>query len=434
MEASTIGILGFVIALLLILVRVPVAIAMGLVGAIGFGIINGFDSVAFVMGAAPFESVFPYTLSVVPLFLMMGVFASHAGLSSSLFRGVNAFVGHFKGGLAMASIGACAGFGAICGSSLATAATMCRVTLPEMRRHGYDDSLSSAAIAAGGTLGVLIPPSILLVIYGLLTEQSIGRLFAAALIPGLLATLLYMGAVAVQVRRNPELGPAARKYSWSERFETLREIRAVVGLFALVIGGIYIGLFSPTEAAAVGAFGAIVMAVARKAITKSVFWECMRETAQMTGMIFLILIGAAVFNYFIETTNLPQLLISAVGEAGLSPITVLLLLMVFYIILGCFMDALSMILLTVPFVFPLISALGLDPIWFGVLLVTVAELGLITPPVGMNLFIIQGVAGNMRLETVAKGVVPFLIADIIRLAILILIPGLVLWLPSITAF
>lgn len=434
MEASTIGVVGFIAALLLILLRVPVAIAMGMVGAIGFGVVNGFDSVAFIMGAAPFESVFPYTLSVVPLFLMMGVFAAHAGLSSSLFRGVNAFVGHFKGGLAMASIGACAGFGAICGSSLATAATMCRVALPEMRHHGYDDRLSSAAIAAGGTLGVLIPPSILLVIYGLLTEQSIGRLFAAALIPGILATLLYMGAVAVQVRRNPTLGPAAERFSWAERFATLRDIWPVIALFTLVIGGIYIGLFSPTEAAAVGAFGAVLLAFARKALTKLVFVECLRETAQITGMIFLILIGAAVFNYFIETTNLPQLLIGIVENRGLSPIVVLLLLMLFYVVLGCFMDALSMILLTVPFVFPLIAALGLDPIWFGVLLVTVAELGLITPPVGMNLFVIQGVAGDMPLETVARGVIPFLVADIIRLAILVMVPALALWLPSVMTF
>lgn len=434
MDAPIIGIIGFVAALVLILFRVPVAIAMGLVGAIGFGVVNGFDSVGFIMGAAPFESVFPYTLSVVPLFLMMGVFAARAGLSTSLFRGVNAFIGHFKGGLAMASIGACAGFGAICGSSLATAATMCRVALPEMRRHGYDDRLSSAAIAAGGTLGVLIPPSILLVIYGLLTEQSIGRLFAAALIPGLLATFLYMAAVAVQVWRKPELAPASERMPWRARWGTLHEIWPVVGLFVLVIGGIYAGLFSPTEAAAIGAFGAMVLAWAKKAMTGTVFKECLRETAQLTGMIFLILIGAAVFNYFIETTNLPHLLIGAVEEAGMSPMAVLLVLMLFYIVLGCFMDALSMILLTVPFVFPLIAALGLDPIWFGVLLVTVAELGLITPPVGMNLFVIQGVAGNMRLETVARGVVPFLVADIVRLALLILIPTITLWLPSLTAF
>ena len=434
MSDPVIGLLGFLATLVLIAFGVPVAIAMGVVGAIGFGVLNGWDAVGFIMGGAPFEATFPYTLSVVPLFLMMGVFAAHAGLSGSLYQGVNAFVGHLRGGLAMASVGACAGFGAICGSSLATAATMCRVALPEMRRHGYDDSLASAAIAAGGTLGVLIPPSILLVIYALLTEQSIGALFAAALIPGILGTLLYMAAVWVQVRRKPELGPAAERRSWPERFATLREIWPVVLLFVVVIGGIYMGLFSPTEAAAVGAFGAVVLAWARKALTKSVLRDCFRETAEITGMIFLILIGSAVFNYFIETAGLPQLLIGQVEALGLPPLAVMLLIMVFYIVLGCFMDALSMILLTVPFVVPLVAAQGFDLIWFGIIIVTVAELGLITPPVGMNLFVIKGVSADLKMETIVKGVLPFLAADVVRLGLLIAFPALVLWLPGLAGF
>ncbi len=425
------GLLGFIATLILILLRVPVAIAMGAVGAVGYAFLNGWSAMWFVMGSGPFEAVFPYTLSVVPLFLMMGVFAAHAGLSTSLFRGVNAFMGHMRGGLAMASIGACAGFGAICGSSLATAATMCRVALPEMRRHGYDDRLSSASIAAGGTLGVLIPPSILLVIYGLLTEQSIGRLFSAALVPGLLATGLYMGAVAIQTRIAPALGPAGPRHNWQERGRTMLDIWPVVLLFTAVIGGIYVGLFSPTEAAAVGAFGAITLAWARRQLSGKIFRQCLIETAEISGMIFLILIGASIFNYFIETTQLPQLLIETVGSWHLSPLAVMALLMVFYIVLGCFMDSLSMILLTVPFVFPLVSFLGFDLVWFGIILVTAAELGLITPPVGMNLFVIQGVARDVKLETIIRGVVPFLIADIIRLAILIVFPDLALWLPSL---
>jgi len=431
MSDPVVGLLGFVAALVLILLRVPVAIAMGVVGAAGFTLLNGWDGMLFVMGTGPFEAVFPYTLSVVPLFLMMGVFAAHAGLSTSLFQGVNAFMGHLRGGLAMASIGACAGFGAICGSSLATAATMCKVALPEMRRHGYADSLASASIAAGGTLGVLIPPSILLVIYALLTEQSIGQLFVAALIPGLLATALYMLAVAVQTRLKPALGPAAERHSWGERGRTMLDIWPVVLLFVLVIGGIYTGMFSPTEAAAVGAFGAVILAWARKQLTRQVFRDCLVETAEITGMIFLILIGAAIFNFFIEGTNLPRLLIGSVEAWGLPPMAVLILVLVFYIVLGCFMDALSMILLTVPFIFPLIASLGFDPIWFGILLVTVAELGLITPPVGMNLFVIQGVARDLKLETVVRGVIPFLLADIARVVILVAFPAITLWLPSL---
>lgn len=434
MSDPVIGLLGFLATLVLIGFGVPVAIAMGVVGAVGFGLLNGWDAVGFIMGGAPFEATFPYTLSVVPLFLMMGVFAAHAGLSGSLYQGVNAFVGHMRGGLAMASIGACAGFGAICGSSLATAATMCRVALPEMRRHGYDDSLASASIAAGGTLGVLIPPSILLVIYALLTEQSIGALFAAALIPGVIGTFLYMAAVWVQVRRKPHLGPAGKRYSWSERLTTIRAIWPVALLFVVVIGGIYLGFFSPTEAAAVGAFGALVLAWGRGALTRRVLRQCFQETAEITGMIFLILIGSAVFNYFIETAGLPQLLVGQVEALGLSPMAVMLLIMLFYIVLGCFMDALSMILLTVPFVVPMVATLGFDLVWFGVIIVTVAELGLITPPVGMNLFVIQGVASDLRIQTIVKGVVPFLAADVVRLAILIAFPALVLWLPRLAGF
>ena len=430
MSPPLIGLLGFATTLFLILFRVPVAIAMGVVGAIGFGVLNGFFGVGFVMGSAPFEAVFPYSLSVVPLFVMMGVFAAHTGLSQSLYRAVHAFVGHLRGGLAIATIGACAGFGAICGSSLATAATMCRVALPEMRRHGYDDRLASASIAAGGTLGVLIPPSILLVIYGLLTETSIGRLFLAGIVPGLLATGLYMAAVAVQTARRPELGPAGARSSGAARLRAVRDVWGTALLFLLVIGGIYRGWFSPTEAAAVGALGAFLIALLLGRMSKGVLLAVAHETMQTTGMIFLILLGASVFNYFIETAGVPQLLIGWVEQADLPRHAVLLIVLAFYLVLGCFLDSLSMILLTVPFVFPLIAALQFDPVWFGILLVTVAELGLITPPVGMNLFVIQGTAGDLRLETIVRGIGPFLLADLIRLLVLIALPQLVLWLPA----
>jgi tripartite ATP-independent transporter DctM subunit len=430
-SAPLVGLFGFVAVLALILLRVPVGVSMGVVGALGYGLLNGWDGAAFVMGVAPYESSFPYSLSVVPLFIMMGIFAAHAGLSRALYEAVYAFIGHRRGGLAMATVGACAGFGAICGSSLATAATMGRVALPEMRRRGYDDRLASASIAAGGTLGVLIPPSIVLAVYGLMTEQSIGELFAAALLPGLVGTLLYMAAISVQTWRNPRLGPAGEPFTAGKRLAAVREVWGVALLFAVVIGGMYLGWFSPTEAAAVGAFGAFAFALLRGALTGRVLAACMLETATTSGMIFLILVGAGVFNYFIETSGLPQLLVQFTQDLGWNRYMVLLLLMAFYIVLGCFMDSLSMILLTVPFIFPLVSALQFDPVWFGILLVTVVELGLITPPVGMNLFVLQGVARDLRLETIIRGIGPFLLADMVRLAILIAFPAISLWLPSL---
>jgi tripartite ATP-independent transporter DctM subunit len=430
MSDPLIGVIGFIVALILIVFRVPIAIALGVVGVIGFGVINGFDVVGFVLGSGVFEAIFPYTLSVIPLFLLMGVVASRSGLSTDLFGAANAAFGRFRGGLAIATIGACAGFGAICGSSMATVATMGRVALPEMRAAGYDDRLSTASIAAAGTLGVLIPPSILLVIYGLLTEQSIGKLFSAAILPGVLSTALYALAVVLQVRLNPKL--AGLESFRSQQLSTGSQRRAfpVVMLFVAVIGGIQVGIFSPTEAAAVGAGGAILIALIRRALSKSVIGLIARETVEMTGVIFFIMIGAALFNVFLETTGLPQFLVKLIEEAALAPLLILLCVLAFYVVLGCFMDALSMILLTIPFVFPVILSLGYDPIWFGVIIVTVAELGLITPPIGMNLFIIQGVSGDVQSHTVMRGILPFIIADIVRLAILVAAPQIVLWLPS----
>lgn len=430
MSDPLLGLVGFVVTVVLILIRVPVAVAMGAVGVAGFTIVNGWRGTEFILGAAPFEAVFPYSLSVVPLFILMGVFAAQAGLSRSLYDAVNAFTGHARGGLAMATIGACALFGAICGSSLATSATMCKVALPEMRRHGYDDRLATATIAAGGTLGVLIPPSVILVLYGLLTETSIGQLFIAALVPGLLATLLYIAAIAVTVARRPELGPPSERHSWAERGAVLGRVWGVLGLFLLVIGGMYLGWFSPTEAAAVGALGAFVMALASGRMTGRTFLEGCWQTMETTGMIFLILVGAGLFNYFIETTGLPQYLVGVIEASGLSQFTVLLIVVLFYLALGCVMDALSMVLLTIPFIFPMVDALGVDPVWFGILIVSVAEIGLITPPVGMNLFVIQGAAGDVRQSTIVKGILPFLAADVVRIALLLAFPIIVLWLPG----
>jgi len=427
MQGPAIGLLGFAAVVLLIMLRVPVGIAMGVVGAIGYGLVYGFATLGFVLGRAPFDAVFPVSLSVVPLFVMMGVFAGHGGLSKSLYSLVASFIGHFRGGLAMATIGASALFGAVCGSSIATAATIGRIALPEMRAHGYQDRLAAASVAAGGTLGVMIPPSIMFVIYGLMTENPIGKLFVAGILPGLLGMALYMGAVGWLTHRHPEAGPAAERHTWAERLRGLKDVWQVVLLFGVVLGGMYVGWFSPTEAAAVGAFGALLLAALGGRLTMALLGNGFLETASTTAMIFLILIGAAVFNFFIDATGLTQAIIANVRHLGWSPLAVLLALCVFYVLLGCLMDSLSMILLTLGAVYPLVGALNLDPIWFGVLLVTLAEIGMITPPVGMNLFVLQGVAG-IRMEVIARGILPFVGADVVRIALLIAFPAIATWL------
>lgn len=430
MSGGMIGFLGFALALGLIALGFPVAVAMAVVGVGGFWLLNGWTGAAFILGSSPFEAIFPYSLSVVPLFVMMGVFAARAGLSRSLFDMVNSFLGHVRGGLAVTAIGACALFGAICGSSLATVATMGRVAIPEMKRHGYADSLSSASIAAGGTLGVLIPPSILLVIYGILTQTSIGQLFIGAIIPGILGAVLYGLAIVARVRMAPHLAPPVPRSTWAMRLRSIGRVWGVVLLFGLVIGGIYLGWFSPTEAAAVGAVGAFVLAVISRELTRQALKESVRETAALTGMIFFILIGASLFNYFLETTGLPAALIRLIEDSGLGPTAVLVLIMLFYIVLGCFMDAMSMILLTVPFLAPVAAALGFDMVWFGILIVTVAEIGLITPPIGMNLFVVQATQPGLSQRVVVQGILPFILADVVRLVILASFPILALWLPS----
>ena len=423
------GVAGFAALILLILLRVPIAIAMATVGVVGGVALNGMRPAGLVIASQTLEAVFPYTLSVIPLFVLMGVFVTRADLSKKLYDGIYALLCHRPGGLAQATVGACAMFGAICGSSLATAATMTRVALPEMRARGYSDSLSTGAIAAGGTLGILIPPSIILMIYGVLTGTSIGKLFVAGLLPGLVGTALYMLAARYTVWRDPKAGPPAARVPWGERLRVLTRIWDVFLLFGLVLGGIYGGFFSTTEAAAVGAFGGLVAAIARQ---KSLRFlpEAIESAAQTTAMIFVIIVATAAFNAFIERTHLPDTVIGFVSGAGLHPTVVLILLMSVYVVLGFVMDGLSVIFVTIPIVFPLVQSLGIDPVLFGILVVTATEIGLITPPVGMNLFVIKAIEAELKITTIWKGVIPFIFADLFRLAILIAFPVITLLLPG----
>ena len=432
------SLIGFGAVLLLVFLRMPIAIAMGLVGFVGYMELRNFRASISMVGRLIIDTAQDYGLSVVPLFILMGLFVNKGGLSRELYQVSNAFLGHFRGGLAMATIVACAGFAAICGSSLATAATMSKVALPQMRQYNYADGLSTASIAAGGTLGILIPPSVILVIYGLLTETSIGKLFIAGIIPGLLGVLLYLVCGRLLVTKNPEAGPAGERTDWAGRILALRSVWAVLLLFFLVIGGLYGVLnfwpihltFSPTEAAGMGAAGAFLIALSRRTLTVSGVMQVLVEAAQTTASLFAVLIGAWIFSNFVNLAGLPEGLRTAVSAAGLTPMTVMLMILLVYILLGCVFESLSMLLLTVPIFFPLVISLGFDPVWFGIIVVVVTEISLITPPVGLNVFVLKGVVGDVSTGTIFKGVTPFWVVDIIRLIILVAFPTLVLFLPN----
>ena len=420
--------LGFAALFALMLLRVPLAFAMGFVGLAGMGLMRSWPA-AYASAAGEIIDIAKYTLSVVPLFILMGNLVTKAGMSRELFRASYAFVGHRRGGLALSTITASAGFGAICGSSLATVATMARVAMPEMRRYGYADSFAAGTVAAGGTLGILIPPSVIMVIYGIMTEQSIGALFAAGLVPGLLATALYMAAAAIVTARAPQLGPPGERIEWAQRWQALREIWSVLALFVVVIGGIYGGLFTATEAAGVGAVGGLAFALARRALTWRSLIESFSESGRTSAMLFTILIGASIFSNFINYTSMPTDLRDWIAGFGVTPLVVVLFMCLIYLVLGTAMESLSMILLTVPIFFPLIVHLGLDPIWFGVLIVCVVEIGMITPPVGMNVFVLRSVLPDVPTNAIWRGVFPFVLADVVRMGILLAFPILSVWLP-----
>jgi len=421
---------GFVVLFVLMLLRVPVGMAMGLVGVAGYGYLVGGAPALKLVGQTSMRTVTDYTFGVIPMFLLMGAFVSASGISRELFRAANTMVGHLKGGLGIATIAACGGFAAISGSSVATAATFSTVAYPEMRRYGYPKSFATGVIAAGGTLGAMLPPSTVLAVYGIITQQDIGKLFMAGILPGLLAAGMHMITIALLARLRPGYLPAGPRSAWRARLAGLRDVWAPLALFAFVIGGLYGGVFTPTEAGGVGAGGAFLIGVLRRRLSRADIRQSLLQATRTAAAVFTILIGALLFGYFLTVTETPQKVTLFLTGLGLGRYGVLALIMLMYLALGCLMDAMAMIILTVPIIFPVVTALGFDPIWFGVIIVMTVELGLIHPPVGMNVFVIKSVVHDVDFSTIFAGVIPFVIADLLRLVILIAFPVIALWLPG----
>lgn len=433
---SDIQLAFLMMALLLVLmsIRIPIALAMLVCGAIGYTSIGGMPALMEYLGTASVAKFSTYDLSVVPLFLLMGELATRSGITTELFRTCNTWVGRQKGGIAMAAVAGCAAFGAICGSSLATASTMGKVALPEMRRLNYSGSLAAGALAAGGTLGILIPPSMVLIIFAVLTEQNISKMFMAAFIPGFLAAGGYMLTIAIYVRMFPNTGPRGEKTTWAEKFKSTRNVWHISIIFLIVLGGIYLGIFTPTEAASAGVVLTAILAITHGKMRLDGFMASLIRTAISSAMIFFIVLGADLFSVFIALSKLPDVGVDILTNSGLSPYTILVLMLVTYLIMGCFLDSLAMILLTIPIYFPIIMAMDFGiptadlGIWFGIIALVVVEVGLITPPVGMNIFIIKSFDNTLPLKECFKGVVPFLISDCVRVALLVMFPGITLWL------
>jgi C4-dicarboxylate transporter, DctM subunit len=419
---------GFGVMLLLALGRLPIAFAMGLVGVVGFALKVSWPAAFAMTGSITYETGLAYGLSIIPLFILMGNLVTRAGLSAELYTASYAFLGHRRGGLAMSTIVACGGFSAICGSSIATAATMAKVAVPSMRRFGYSDALASGSVAAGGTLGILIPPSIILVIYGILTGQNIGKLFIAGLLPGMLAIVCYLAAVSATVRMDPNSGPRGTSMPWPERMHALKNVWGVLVLFVLVLGGIYGGVFTPTEAAGIGAGGAFIFALARKGWSWPLYRDVLVESAATTAMIFSILIGALLFANFVNMTTMPAELLAFTDSFSAYPVLVIVAICLIYVVLGCVLESMSMMLLTVPLFYPIVAHLGFDLIWFGIVVVVAIEISLITPPVGLNVFVLRSVLPDISTRTIFRGVLPFVAVDVVRLGILVAFPAFTLYL------
>ena len=425
------SILGFGVLFLLLAVGVPLGFAMALVGFVGFGLLVNFTAASYSVGQIVFDNVMNYGFSVLPLFILMGNFVARSRLAEDLFATADAFIGHRRGGLAMATVMACGGFSSVCGSSVATSATMVKVVMPSMRRRNYADSLATGAIAAGGTLGILIPPSTVLVIYGIITESDIGKLFVAGILPGIVALVFLLIAVAVTTRVDPEAGPTGTRQVWAARLKAVRGTWGILVLFVIVMGGIYFGVFTATEAAGMGAAGAFVFVLLRRMLTWPDLKRTLIDTANTTTLMFVILFGALIFSNFIEAAGLPTALSGWIRSLDASPVAVVLIILAIYLVLGCALESLSMMLLTVPIFFPIVTSLGIDPIWFGIFVVAATEISLITPPVGLNIFVIRAMAPEVRLATIIRGVVPFIVAEIVFVLLLVFIPELATTLPSL---
>ena len=430
MDPISIAVVGLAGMFVLIFLHVPLGVAMGVAGVVGFGVLAGFAPALTLLASETANLFSSLDLAAIPLFLMMGAFATVAGLSEDLYRIAYALVGHRRGGLSMATIGGCAGFGAVCGSALATAATFGKVALPQMVQRGYHPGFAAGTVAAGGTLGALVPPSIILVIYALLAEELIITLYVAAIVPALLAIALHVVTVALMVRLRPGLGPAAPRLPWRVRLAELRHAGPIALLLVAVLGGAMFGVFTATEAAAVGAALAFLFAVMRRRLTRPRFWEALTDTASNTAMVYVIIAGAALFSYFVTLSQAPAALVGAIGESGVPGPVVIALLLAMFIVLGAVFDEVAALVITMPFVLPLVTSLGYDPVWWGIINVVVCELGMIVPPIGINVFLIHGLARDIPLASIYRGVAPFIAADGLRLALLAAFPAITLWLPS----
>ncbi len=431
MSPIIVGIIGFIVVIMLLLLNNPVAVAMGVVGVVGFGYLVGWSESLSILKTVPYLSLANYGMSVIPLFLLMGSFCFYAGISQELYHTVYKWLGQFRGGLAMATVGACASFAAVSGSSMATAGAMGTVALPEMKKYKYAASLATGCIAAGGTMGILIPPSITLIVYGLLTEQSIGKLFLAGIIPGILEAVFYIITISILCKRNPVLGPPGEKTSFEEKVVSLKGTWPVLGLFLLVMGGIYKGVFSPTEAGAIGAFGAFVFAMGKRQLSRKNLSAALLETGKNTAMLLMIIVGASIFGYFLSVSRLPFELSQIVAGLAVSRYIIFAAVLAVYLFLGCFMLPMPLVIVTIPIIFPLVLSLGFDPIWFGIIVVRICEIGQITPPVGLNIFVIRGVAKDVPIGTIYRGVIPFVITDLFHLAMLVAFPQISLFLPNL---
>ena len=433
MSMTLVGVLGIVALFVLIFSRIPVGFVMALVGVAGFAYITNVDAAMSMMVKDVFEVFGSYNLTVMPLFILMGQLAFHAGISTRLFNVAYKMIGHWPGGMAIATIGACAGFSSICGSTNATAATMASVTLPEMKKYGYRDSIATGVVAAGGSLGILIPPSVVFILYGIMTEQSIGSLFMAGILPGIVLTLLFMAVVMVWAVMDPTVAPRGPKATFKEKIKALGGVFETLVLFILVMGGLFGGIFTPTEAGGVGAMGTLVIALVQRNISFKGILAALDETTRISAMIFVIVAGATIFGHFLALTRLPFDIADMVSHLNLPHFAVMALIILVYLIGGCFIDALALIMLTVPIFYPVVTAMGFDPVWFGVVIVLVTQMGVITPPVGLNVYVVQSVATDVPLGTIFKGAFPLLLAIVVITLFLIFVPQLALFLPSLMA-